>query len=46
MDQEKLALEMLRSVENIKNNSLAAQNILLKDNKVNYLFFKNILFKF
>jgi len=35
-NQEKLALEMLKSVEVIKNNSLAAKQIIVKDNKVIY----------
>ena len=36
-NQEKLALEMLKSVENIKNKSLAAKEILYSDNKVNLI---------
>ena len=32
----KLDLEMLKSVEVIKNNSLAAKQIIVKDNKVIY----------
>ena len=46
VSQEKLALEMLKSVENIKNNSLAAKQILVKDNKVNsFYFIYKFLFK-
>ena len=33
-NQEKLALEMLKSVESIKNNSLIAKKIIEKDNIV------------
>ncbi len=33
-NQEKLAMEMLKSVESIKNNSLVAKRIITSDNKV------------
>ncbi len=33
-DQERLALEMLKSVEAIKNNSLVARKIVSSDNNV------------
>ncbi len=47
-DQEKLALEMLKSVEAIKNNSLVARKIVTSDNNVKkkvliYLTIKNIV---
>jgi hypothetical protein len=34
-NQERLAFEMLKSVQAIKNNSLVAKQILTNDNKVN-----------
>jgi hypothetical protein len=34
LNQERIASEMLKSVEHIKNNSLAAQKILNQDNQV------------
>lgn len=36
LNQEKLAQEMLKSVESIKNKSLSAKKILDSDNKVNH----------
>ncbi len=43
-NQEKLAFEMLKSVESIKNNTMLAKKIIVNDNKVCLNLIKDSLF--